>query len=564
MRNLRLREMLLVSHREKRAKKIAFHPAVTLIRGPNDTGKSCLIKSIYHAFGATPRNIHTRWKDANVSTLVRFAIDEKNYAILRQGQSYSLFSGTRKLLGTYSSITNELGPRLATLFDFQLQLVDRDNEPKTPPPAYLFLPFYIDQDFGWATTWASFENLGQFHNWRRDVIYYHTGMRPNKWYELKSASRIRERAKNEPVHRERALQDVLERLTKKFSVAQFDIDFESYKREIDRLLKRCEKLRKQEEKYKKEIVELEIERMRLKSQQEIVTHSRTELIADYEFATKMEDDHVECPTCGALYENSFAERFAIACDEDRCLDLLDSIREGLAKADKLLAERRQNMSHTSTELEELNAVLATRQGKVTLRHLIENEGRKEVTETLRLSLKEVQEEIAKIDSELRKIGEELSKFENKKWSQKINNEYGNYMRKYLYLLNVTTLDEKCLKSVDATIRESGSDLPRAILAYVFSVLEVVKSFGSSSFCPIVIDAPHQQEQDKVNHRRILNLIKDYRPQDSQLILGLVDDCNLDFGGEVVEMKEKNFALSKAAYKDAADEIAPYSEAGLGL
>lgn len=448
MRNLRLREMLLVSHRERRARKIAFHPTATLIRGPNDTGKSCLLKSIYHAFGATPRNIHAHWKDANVSTLVRFTVDAKDYAILRQGQSFSLFSESCRLLGTYSSITNELGPRLATLFDFQLQLVDRENESKTPPPAYLFLPFYIDQDLGWANTWASFENLGQFPNWRRDVIYYHTGMRPNKWYELKSASRIRERAKNEPVQRERALQDLLERLTKKFSMAQFDIDFESFKREIDRLLKRCEELRKQEEKYKKEIVELEIERMRLKTQQEIVTHSRNELLADYEFATKMEDDHVECPTCGALYENSFAERFAIACDEDRCLDLLDSIREGLAKVDKSLAERRHSMSYTSTELEELNAVLATRQGKVTLRHLIENEGRREVTETLRVSLKEVQEEIGEIDGELRKIQEQLSRFEDRQWSQKINNEYGNYMRKHLHLLNVTTLDEKCLKSVD--------------------------------------------------------------------------------------------------------------------
>ena len=58
MKSLQLENMLLVSHREKKARKIDFDPEVTVIKGENDTGKSSVIKSIQTAFGASPHNVH--------------------------------------------------------------------------------------------------------------------------------------------------------------------------------------------------------------------------------------------------------------------------------------------------------------------------------------------------------------------------------------------------------------------------------------------------------------------------------------------------------------------------
>jgi len=88
--------------------------------------------------------------------------------------------------------------------------------------------------------------------------------------------------------------------------------------------------------------------------------------------------------------------------------------------------------------------------------------------------------------------------------------------------------------------------------------------GSSTFCPIVIDAPRQQEQDDINHRRMLEFIRDHRPSESQLVLGLVDDCSIDYGGSIVDMREKYFALQEEEYSDVANEIRYYADANLGL
>jgi len=181
MPSFRFDELLLLSRSERAAKKVKFHPRATIIRGPNDTGKSSLIKSVLFTFGATPAEIDDRWKRAGVSSVVRFRIDDNSYALYRHGDCFSLFSGRGTLLGNFNSITTELAPRIAEIFHFGLTLEAQDGKTITATPAFLLLPFYIDQDGGWSNNWHSFERLQQFKNWRQDCVYYHTGIRPNEW-----------------------------------------------------------------------------------------------------------------------------------------------------------------------------------------------------------------------------------------------------------------------------------------------------------------------------------------------------------------------------------------------
>ena len=563
MQNLELLEILLVSHKEKRAKKIDFHPSATVIQGANDTGKSSIIKSIYHTFGADPWNIDSRWISADISSLIKFAINGIDYSIFRQGRSFSLFSSENELMGTFSSVSRELAPKLAGLFDFKLKLVDRKGESKTPPPAYLFLPFYIDQDQGWVRNWGSFDKLAQFSNWRKEVVSYHTGLRPNRYYELKSEAQILERSRLEPINHEKALAKIIEEFSTKLLMLDFAVDLEVYKKEIHRLLRKCESLRNKEREFKDKLIELETERGRLENQNKIVIHAKAELEKDYKFAMTLEDEHVECPTCGASYSNSFAQKFAIACDEDRCSSLLQQIRSDRMTVQDKIEEHRQSLSAVSTELEEINSILMEKKGKLTLRDLIENEGKRELLSTLHKKLDDVQAQVSKIDSQLRHISRELRKLTNRQRTAEITGEYGEHLRKYFNLLNVADVKDRVFKTMDSGIQKSGSDQPRAILAYSFSILHVIKNFGSATFCPIIIDAPQQQEQDKVNHKRMLDFINEYRPSGSQLILGLVDGAGVDFQGKIVEMKEKYHALSLNEYKRCAEEIEPYSAANLG-
>ncbi|MEM8994470.1 MAG: hypothetical protein AAGF23_06730, partial [Acidobacteriota bacterium] len=82
----------------------------------------------------------------------------------------------------------------------------------------------------------------------------------------------------------------------------------------------------------------------MEAQKEIVTGALAEISEDYIFATsELDEDSVDCPTCGATYENSFAERFQIARDEDRCLDLLSTLREDLRRVNEKIKKQKTSL-----------------------------------------------------------------------------------------------------------------------------------------------------------------------------------------------------------------------------
>jgi hypothetical protein len=97
------------------------------------------------------------------------------------------------------------------------------------------------------------------------------------------------------------------------------------------------------------------------------------------------------------------------------------------------------------------------------------------------------------------------------------------------------------------------------LAYYYSVLHTINENDSATFCPIVIDSPRQQDQDQENWIRILTFIRDRQPEDSQLVLSMVDDAGIGFGGSTIELTEKNSVLSASEFRSVSDELMPLIE-----
>src|SRR4029077_4454586 len=102
-------ELLLLSHNEKAATRITFHPSVTLILGRNDTGKSSLLKSLYSTLGASPAHTHPAWKSADTVSLLRFRLRDQRMAALHFGRQYAIFDAHDHVLISSDSVTNDLG-----------------------------------------------------------------------------------------------------------------------------------------------------------------------------------------------------------------------------------------------------------------------------------------------------------------------------------------------------------------------------------------------------------------------------------------------------------------------
>lgn len=557
MRRLLFIEILLMSAIEKKATRIQFDPKANLIIGKNDTGKSSLVKSLFRSFGAESEN-HHQWKSAKVTSLLKFTIDGELYSILRYGDLYSVFDKNAIFLKSFNSVTNELAPFMSNLLDFKIKIPDSNGKLIIPPPAYYFLPFYIDQDKGWVNNWTSFDRLGQIPKYKKHISEYHIGLRPNNYYDLlNQINSIKENVdeKNSEI---RVQANVMSKLDQKVNPGQFNIDIETFQKEIEELLVECQKLKEKEDEQKTNLTKLYNQKMTINSQIKLVESSHSELKRDFEFANKHLEDSVECPTCGAVYDNSFNERFSIAQDENRCYELLQQLRNELHDIDVAINKAKSDFTKNTLNKNRISELLEVKKSQIKLQEVIENEGKKEVRQILKFDIDSMRSDVIKSEFDLHNIQKDLKKFDKSERKKEILGIYTEKMRAATISLNVYNLNDSCYKKVDARINETGSDKPRALLAYFYSILNVMSKYSSSVFAPVVIDSPNQQDQDDANLKRIYSFIIDKQPEGSQLILASADtDREIPFKGKRIILENKDSLLVKDQFEEVSTEINYY-------
>lgn len=562
MKRFFFREMLLASFKERKARRIQFHPKVTIVRGENETGKSSLIKSLFRTFGAEPAKVHPNWLDADVRSVLRFDLDGAQYTILRHATTFTIFDAKDKPVGRFRSVTNELGPFLARLFSFGLRLPNQQGIFTALPPAYYFLPYYMDQDGSWTGSWSAFAKLKQFPNWKKGVLEYHAGIRGNEFYETQARKFEAEGELERTRRKKEGLKEIYDSLSTRFEAAQFNVDFSVYKEEVDELLKRCDQLRTQQEAYKARLSDLRNKRQSLKTQLDIAMHAREESRKDLDHVQAMETDEVLCPTCGAGYANEFAERFSIAVDEDYCANLVITLGEEIRGIDRKIDQEQMGAETLGNELADIERLLAKREGEIALSDLIQQEGRKELKSVMLSDISGLENQegsfaVRVSDSEAR-----MKQLDSRDRRKKVNAFYEEHMQRYLHALDVHSVSDAAVRKLDAALNDTGSELPRALLAYQVAFLQVIEKYGTSARGPLVIDSPNQQDQDQQHLVKMLQFIRDEVPKDTQLILGLVDTAGITFSGSEIVLDRKHSLLGKDEFEELGPEVQRYIDRSL--
>lgn len=557
MKKLILNELMIFSPTDKKAKIVKFDKKRTLIKGLNNTGKSSLIKSIYSTFGANPGKISDSWQRLNPYTFVKFEIEDHTFSLLRINNTYSLFDGNKELIGSYRSVTNELTPVLADLLDFKMQIASSNGKMIIPPTQYMFLPYYIDQDVSWSGSWNAFSGLQQLANWKPDLVNYFLGVTPNEYYDLKEKINEAENKKSKIDSEISLYIAAFEKIDQEEYHTNFDINMKDFKAEIERLLNKCQTLQTIQIQLKNKLVDYYNIRSTVVNQIEITRHAREELNKDYNFVREeLLDDHVECPTCGAGYNNSFSERFNIAQDENTCQELLIDLDTELNEIDIKIKKEKDTYNENLSELEQISKILNSKKETVKLKDLLKIEGKKEIIKNIETHIKSLNLQVDDIKELLKKLKKELLKYVDKERKKENETKYLDHMQKYLYELNLT-IDINAYKNIRGTIKSTGSGLPRALLAYYFSIFALMKENVSSAFCPIVLDSPNQQAQDSGNLKRMLNFIKEHQPENTQIIIGLEDNYDIDFNCPVVTLTNPYALLQNDDYNEVNRELSYY-------
>jgi hypothetical protein len=556
MKSLRIKRLYLLSDQEKAAREITFDPQRMVIVGENDTGKSSLIKSIYAAFGADAAKVHPAWKAAGVSSLIEFEVDGTPYSLLRYTNFLALYDASGAKLWTVSSIMKGLAPNLAELLGIELKMQSRDEEFVTPHPAYFFAPFYVDQDEGWQKNWNSFANMMAFPNHRESLALFHSGVRPNEFYAAQAEKIKADKAKGELTKERDAIDRAAKRLQANRKAINFDLKPEDFGERVEALTHSADALRVKQDVVMKRLSKLHSGRAVLIEQVAIAQATLRELDADFEFVRKSSDAEIVCPTCGTLHLNDFSNKFGLIADQDAARSFLLDARSELEVIDADIRREKDALGSFDSEMAAIESVLNETRGEVRLRDILEGESERLVDEAFTSERADLDASIAVQDGLSSEAQIVMKEFANPKRQKEIKGYFEETLRKFAAQLRVPTLPPSFFQSMHANPPETGSDQPRALLAYYLAFLHTVRKFTTAILAPVVIDSPVQQDQDPTNAKRMIQFALDNVPQGMQLILGTVRLHGATYDGATFELDRKYRLLQPDEYETVRNRLAP--------
>ncbi|SEQ27918.1 hypothetical protein SAMN03080615_01022 [Amphritea atlantica] len=532
MKGLHFQRLVLLSDSKKLGNQFSFPKRFNLVTGKdNSIGKSTLVKSLFWAIGCDPQ-FDQEWKSNDVKAILYFKINEVDYIVSRY-QDIIYFGKSDSLLDKYSRVTGEFAQAFAKVTGFDLLLANRQNGLDCPPPAFYFLPFYIDQKRSWDEPWNGFENLAQYSNFRRNLIKYFCGYLSPNHFEIEEEifeQKAKQNAANHQVNRITAAIEVLEEIAPAQTIAITLEELESIQSEIKQELQVFShqqfKLYEQQSILANEIHDLE-------QQCHIAIASAKELDEDYRFAVEnVPSNSLECPLCGVEHDNSLLSRAGLLADREALEQQASNIRAMLNEKYEQQGELIDELSLVSSEIDRINDKYLSQYDDVAtdeqaafeqaLHVVSQNKVNYSVAQTkegYQLQSKEAQDQQKKLKADQRKLLKKKDKDE-------LNEMFMGNLTENIETLSAKGVNLNGVKSpVDykKILGGGAAEGTRGTLAYQLAILRQIEHAAHCELAPFVIDTPNQQEQAEHRYKSVLDVIRDNVPGGYQVILCAMDN-----------------------------------------
>ena len=478
------------------------------------------------------------------------------YVVLSGRGSYAIFDADSKLQLRTTSVGKDLTDYLAKLLDFQLEMLNRKEEAITPPPNYMFAPFYIDQDASWDRPWASFRSFYLIPS-SKTLAEYHSGLKPNEYYVAQTGRNLLLAQRKELEAERNVLHQTLRNMHQLVSDVVLSFDLGDFKEESDQLLEESRKLHEDQAGYRQRLADIGEERRLWLEQRDLVKATLAEMDENFAAALERPSD-IACPTCGHHYDNAIADQFEIVQDKDGLYNALVISQEKLHELDAKAQAERNGISQLEERITRINHVRGVRKADVSFNDLVVAQGRNEAGKIIRGRIDDIDVTISRKRREEDAENETMRAAVSGERTREIKAFFKDRLFEFAEHLSVR-LDTGRPPPITSVTFGRGSEGPRAIIAYYYAFLHTARRYSSCAFCPIVIDAPNQQGQDDM--QRVMRFIIDKRPSYSQVIVATEDLFGLtESDATIVHVgKRANQLLDEDKYDEVSDIVRPYLE-----
>lgn len=549
MNEMIFKDILIADLAQKTARYVSFETGLNVITSKdNHVGKSSLLKSLYYTLGAEVE-FDQAWDKQSKITAVRIIVNNIEFRIARFTKKFAIFKENELVLIT-ESVTKELAPKLEEIFNFSIYLAEKGNDKRIiqAPPAFTFMPYYIDQDNGWSAMYKSFNNLEQFEKRERiKSIYFHLGLY-NKWTieRMSECDRIKDeitklkkRENNIRVTIENLLSDI-QNLIVADNEAELEKQLLIPKEKIESLVKKAGEIRNsmqalqtklQQHEYQLNVIE---EYHKLKSpdlQDNITIHC--------------------CPKCGYQFDDeiySLVRSNYKLSNEDYLLQQIKLIIDSIKKE---LEQKMKEYVKTMDELHKQEEVYDESQNVYEV--YIKHRGLGDTVKKYQIELEENIITQITYEDRIKNISKELKNIDGKK---EIEEQYIEFVESNIIKLNAWHSSFVGKIKLLRPITAQGSLEGKIVLSQYIGLFQTMEAIKSSVIrFPFVVDSPRGQEASEASSIDILKMISEINCL-PQVIVATVDydkymsskDAN------VIELKEMRKLLNVFTYNKMEQEI----------
>lgn len=545
MNEMYFKSVLIADIKDRTAHFQTFEKGFNVITSQeNHVGKSSMLKSLYYAMGAEV-DYDNVWDKNTKVYIVEVCINDKNYTIARCQKHFAIFEDGKLPLIT-KSVSHDLVKKYEELFSFAVYLPNKKSKKiEMAPPAFTFLPYYIDQDKGWSGLYDSFSNIDQYNkNDRIKSLYYHLNIYNRSTIEL-MAKRDALREKIEELkEKEERIRITIEALAKETQnllpaedLDELERNLQIPKENISALVSKLGELRNK-------IQSLETVMSQHRHQLEIIReYKKIKANAEIE---KEQTMHM-CPKCGYMFDEEIYEivrsNYNVHNEEYMCQQIqliIDSISVELGTYKEKYVELMEELDAQEKAFDETQDSYEV---------YIRQRGLKDSLNHFSLQLGDNVYEQRQCENQIKEIDKELRKLPNKK---EVEEKYVEEVR-----LNIIKLDAwnaaydgniKLLKPIKA----QGTLENKIILAQFAGLFQTMEYFKSNAIrLPFVVDSPRAKEASHTSSKEILKLIFEMEML-PQVILATMDysdfEDDMKRRAKVTVLTEKKKLLNQDTYK----------------
>ena len=537
----------------KKAFVTSFEKGVNIVTSSSidgtDRGKSVLLRSLYHVMGADA-HFDKKWKNEDKVYLLEFFVDNKKYFIYRHRKLFKVFNDLIQILFQTSSRT-ELSEFLGEIWSFEIFLPNRNTEKlEIAPPAYTYVMNFLDQDYYDGTNFNSFKSLGQYRNFKPDVIYSQLGIYDKSYFErVKIKQNLFERINDSKESYKKSdemkgkVSNLLENVVVPENLEELERELSIRSKEYNDILHSMNEFRYKltnlrNEKYELEIALNQIERFKNNKEKEIKFILETDI----------------CPECHSVLNDTTDLRSKRYNSIEDSLYISDSIYEDIEQISKVISKIESSYREFSNRLESYKKNINSVQEEI--KNYTSYMGLNELYNSLNLELfnelqlqEELKDRIENIEEELKKVSEIKAD---------INNKYYEMVDSQVLRFGLNELEESQYKAINRVFCASGSNKPISTVIWYFILNNLKVCFNKKSLkLPMVLDSPKNAEMDYDKEQALIEYILENSSNYTQLIFSSIgfERTKFIFEGEIkiIELKNDKYQLlNSETFKEYED------------